>query len=187
MRGMAAIWEQFLGPGWTRAETALVFAGSVAAAVALPVWAAQAGAEWGFWRSLLAALLALDIVGGAIALNTAPGRRQYGTKPPLARMGFVAVHLHPFLTAWAFGASDWVLQGAVGYGWLVGFGAVLLAAPTRLKRPLAAFSVVMGGFLVTMLATPAGWAWFLPCLYAKLHLGVLSVGDESQKDATFSS
>lgn len=164
-------WDRFVGPGWTRPEKVVLYASIAMASVALPLVAAVRGYPWSGLQSLVAALLAFDIVGGAVTMATNPGKAWYhrpgqGFRQHLA---FVAVHVHPFLVAWLFVPSmDW--SYALGsYGYLLVLSVAILRAPLYLKRPMAAGAIAIGCLANGLILTPPlGMAWFLPVFYIKL-------------------
>ena len=88
-----------LGKQQTRLALLLI---SAAVAIAL-VATAPALADIALWRSVLAALLIVDIAAGAIANLTAGTNEHYATRSP-SRWVFLAVHVHLPLLALLLGA-----------------------------------------------------------------------------------
>lgn len=177
--GLAGSWDKFAGPGWSPAENAILFSATLLGGVFVPLWAAIAGYGWNFWQYLVAFLLALDIVGGAVTMAALPGKRWYHRQGQCWRqhLGFIAMHLHPFLVAWLFAPDDQgMLWGyaLVSYIYLLLGTFAVLAAPRQLKRPLGT-ALVAGGCLLNGLVVepPPGFVWFLPVFYVKLLLSHL--------------
>jgi hypothetical protein len=83
-------------------------------------------------------------------------------------VGFVALHIYPFLVAWLFRAGDWG-YAIVAYGYLLAAAVLIVLAPRYLKRPVALFLFLGGLALDQLVLTPTpGLTWFLPLLYLKL-------------------
>lgn len=118
----------------------------------------------------VAALLALDLVGGVVTNATAAAKRWYHRPGQGFRQhfGFVAVHLHPFLVAWLFLDGNWGF-GAIVYGYLLLAALLILWPPLYIQRPLA-MVLWLVGLLIGLygVALPAGLEWFVPVFYLKL-------------------
>jgi hypothetical protein len=178
--GAKADW--LMGAGATRAEQGLIWAASL---IGVGFVAAQCAlglpGGWQWWQYLVAAVVAFDLVGGAVSNAASSTKRQYfgplATPPTgLARIarspvGFAALHVYPFLIvalfpggtlAWAVGAYAAMLLSVV---------LVDRVVPQYLQRPVAMllFSAAM---LVSALSdwAPPGWAWFVIVYLSKLVL-----------------
>lgn len=158
------------GPGATRGEILLQFSVAIAAAVAIPAWALAAGVDWVFWQTIIASLVSFDLFGGIATNSTASAKRWFHRPSRTERhhLGFVLLHLHPFLIAGVFGVHDW-LWAAWVYGFIAGGASVILASPTPLREPIAlslvGFATV--GIFVGPEAPPF-FDWILPVLALKL-------------------
>lgn len=177
--GWLGAWDKFAGPGWSQAENAVLFTATLAAGVFVPVWAAIAGLGWNWLQYILAFFIALDIVGGAVTMAAQPGKRWYHRPGQGAKqhLGFILMHVHPFLVAWLFAPQD---QGMLwgyaltGYIYLLLAAPVILFAPVPLKRPLSAAFIAGGCLLNGLVVTPPpGFVWFLPVFYLKLLMSHL--------------
>ncbi len=169
--GLAGEWDKFIGPGQTRAEAWLVLAPALAAGAGLAWYASAQNLGWSTVQTLVAVLLALDLMGGVTANATRAARRWYhrpgqGTRQHL---GFVAVHaVQLFLVAWLFRGMDWLFFGVL-YAGLMAASAWVLAMPRYIQRPAAMLfytGFVMLG-LYAFSPTP-GMEWFVPVFYLKL-------------------
>ena len=172
--GVLGHWDRLIGPGATRLELTLVLGGSVAGA------ALACGAlilnDASAWRVALAAALAFDLVGGAIAFATRTTKQWHHRAGTGAGrlLGFTTLHtVHIAVVALVFRGDGFDL----GYwlatsGSLIGSAGVVAAMPLEGKRPAAAcativsLAVVLGAFGPT-----SGLEWFLPAMFVKLILG----------------
>ncbi|HXV92014.1 MAG TPA: hypothetical protein VD813_01845, partial [Pseudonocardia sp.] len=152
---------------------------TAAAGAALAVLAG-ARAGLGTLPLVVVAVVAFDLFGGA-AVNAAPAakRRFHGPGRDLRHhLGFVAVHVQPFLLAAVVPGLGWGTAAAV-YGLTLAGALVVLAAPRRLRRPVAFGAAVLGSaFGLAALAVPEPLAWLVPTLLVKLLPGHLLPGEE---------
>ncbi len=168
--GLAGEWDKFIGPGATRAELWLILLPSLLAAAAVPLYAWQQQLGWSGWQTAVAALLALDLVGGVTTNATTAAKRWYhragqGMKEHL---GFTAVHfIHPLLVAWLFGGG-WPYF-IISYGYLMLAAFLIARVPLYVQRPFAML-LYLGGLIIAFYLLPAiaGMVWFLPVFYLKL-------------------
>lgn len=171
--GLAGLQDRFLGPGATGAEIGLIWAMALAGGLAQVAYAAWLGLAWSWWQYLVAALVACDLVGGAVSNCSSVTKRWY-YRPGQGfqnHLGFIALHLHPFVLAWLFPGLGWLWALAV-YAYLVGGALLLLSTPLYLKRPLAA-ALLIGGIALGLMLLPTapGLQWFGPVFYLKLLMG----------------
>lgn len=177
--GWLGAWDKFAGPGWSRAENTVLFTATLVGGAFVPAWAAIAGLGWSVLQYILAFVIALDIVGGAVTMAAQPGKRWYHRpgQGPKQHLSFILMHAHPFLVAWLFAPQgQGMLWGyaITGYVYLLLAAPVILFAPVQLKRPLSA-AFIAGGCLLNGLAVtpPPGFVWFLPVFYLKLLMSHL--------------
>ncbi|MCL4265724.1 MAG: hypothetical protein KJ069_21100 [Anaerolineae bacterium] len=169
--GLAGAWDKFVGPGATDAEQWLMLIPTVAAGIAVPVYAFYADPGWSTVQLLVAALLAFDLVGGIVTNATSTAKRWYHRPEVTFRdhLQFVAIHfLHPLLVGWLFLGGAW-LYVAVVYGYLLLAAVLILKTPLYLQRPLA-YTLYLISLLLALYALPQppGLEWFLPIFYFKL-------------------
>lgn len=163
--------DRFVGPGATRAELAIQFAPTGAIAGAWLLHAHATGAAWSPLQTIVAALIALDMVGGVITNATGAAKRWYHRPGQRARhhLGFVALHavqplvvvalFEPHDVAFAWGTFGLALVGAL----------VVLAAPPYLQRPVAGAALATGLVVgSSVLSPPSHFEWFLPVFLVKL-------------------
>ena len=83
-------------------QTTGAIAAIIAAVMAfLLLWGPELFSASG-WRHWMAALLAIDIVAGAVA-NFTRGTNDFYMQRPLHRWGFIAIHVHILLIGWLLG------------------------------------------------------------------------------------
>lgn len=172
--GTAGRLERFMGPGKTRAESAVESAGAALCVLLLAAGMVGAGdwRDWSGWQTAVVVLAGLDLVGGILTNATNAAKRWYHRPDPgarRARLLFVGAHL---LHVAAFGLV--VLDGDLG--WTLANGALLLAGaavveytPVELKRPTA-MAVYVAAVLVNLfwLEVPTALGWFAPLFFLKL-------------------
>jgi hypothetical protein len=169
--GAKGYWDLLVGPGAVPAEVHLWLAIATASAVLAVVYPLVAGAPWGWWQYLLAAVLAFDVCGGVAVNASTPAKRWYhrlgeGSK---AKAVFVAWHiLHVAVVALLFHPAP--------FGYAVMFVVVLalstaavLIVDLYIMRPVAMVATATG---ITVLAVGPGFTpwmeWFEPMLLVKL-------------------
>jgi hypothetical protein len=169
--GFAGALDKFFGPGTTKAEAWLQGVFSIAAGIAMPLYAHLNRLDWTVFQYILATWLAFDTVGGIVTNATSSAKRWYhrdgqGFKE---HFGFIAFHtVYFFLVAWLFRSKDWtyfvVLTATL---LLVAF--IVLKAALYLRRPLA-FGIVVIVFIINFygFTLTAGLEWFVPFLFIKL-------------------
>ena len=172
--GLLGHWDRFVGPGMTRGETALVIGAALLGTLAAGWHLALSG--FSPLHTLIGALIAFDVVGGAVCNATDTTKRWYHRADQTLRdhFGFIALHLaHIALVAALFrGAGiDWV-YGVLAGSWLLVSAVCTLTAPKLLKNPIAitCYLIALGLMFYSLGPTP-GMEWFLPALFIKLLLG----------------
>lgn len=174
--GLPGSWDRFVGPGMGWQENALVIgAGSLGAVLTAWALAAQ-GAS--ILLVLLGAVIALDVVGGAVCMATQTTKRWYHRPGVTAtqQASFVCLHLlHIGMVAWAFRGEGFDLAYAAAVSiCLVSAMAAVLATPRRLKLPVAVtFFLAATGLALGVLGPTPGLEWFVPVLFVKLLIGHL--------------
>lgn len=178
-KGARADW--LMGAGATRAERAIIWAGSLVgvALVAVMYWRDEPGG-WAGWQYLLAGVLAGDLFGGAVSNAANSTKRQYfGPDFAHARgvgrivrspVAFTALHIYPFIIVALFPGGSW--------GWAISMYAVAVAGamlvdrvvPGYLQRPVAMLVFITAVAASLYLVAPPGWAWFPIVFLAKLVL-----------------
>jgi len=168
--GLSGAWDRFIGPGATPAEQALGWIGALGVSLAVLAYALLANPGWSLLQVIVLEVIAFDIGGGVVVNATGAAKRWYhrpgqGMAQPL---GFVALHLHPFVIAWLFRDGAWLWAAGI-YGWLIASTVLIGLVPTAIKRPLALLLALVGILADALLAAPlAGLGWFVPLLGIKL-------------------
>ncbi len=174
--GLPGSWDRLVGPGMRWQENFLVIGSGTAGAI-LAAWALAAqGAN--IWLILLGAVIALDVIGGAVCFATETTKRWYHRLDVTAgrHVSFTCLHLlHIGVVAWAFRGEgfDATYAAAVSACLVIALFAVL-AAPRYLKLPIAVTcSLVAIGLVLGVLGATPGLEWFVPALFMKLLIGHL--------------
>ncbi len=163
--------DRFAGPGATRAEVVLQFGGAVLAIVTVVLGWYFSKVSWGALQVAVAALLAMDVVGGIITNATGAGKRWYHRSGQGTRhhLGFVLLHIvQPLIIFFVFDSVSWTFV-AGGFGFLFLAALIVVVTPLYLQRPVAGALIAVGITLsLYLFPTPAGMEWFLPLYYVKL-------------------
>ncbi|MBO0730357.1 MAG: hypothetical protein J2P57_13945, partial [Acidimicrobiaceae bacterium] len=136
-------WGRLVGPGTSRVENAGTLGGALVGGAL--GWRATGGTAP---QRIAAALLCADLVGGAWANNTPTTRAWYhraGTTR-VDRLGFTAMHVHPFVAVWLWDTP--LPYAAAAYAYALIGSAVVGAIPVR--RQFAA------GWALTAFGAAAG-------------------------------
>lgn len=163
--------DRFTGPGATRSEVVLQFGGALAAIVAVVLGWRLGEIPWDRFQVVVAALLAMDVVGGVITNATGAGKRWYhrdGQRIP-QHLGFVLLHIaQPLIVFFVFESVRWTFV-AGGFGFLLIAAVIVLFSPLYLQRPVAG-ALIAAGIVLSfyVFPAPAGLEWFLPLYYIKL-------------------
>ena len=173
--------DWLMGAGATRAERAVIWAGSfVGSALVLFMYFRTEPGEWALWQYVLAGLLAWDLFGGAVSNAASSTKRQY-FGPDFAQAGgigrivrapviFTALHVYPFIVVALFPGGSWAWAVAMYVGAVASAVVVDRVVPPYLQRPVAMLAFVTVLLLSLYLTAPPGWAWFPAVYLAKLVL-----------------
>lgn len=174
--------DWLMGAGATTAERALIWIGSIVGVAFVAVmWARDRPDGWALWQYGLAAVIAFDLVGGAVSNAASSTKRQYlgpmaSPTSGVARVvrdpiAFTALHLYPFLIVAAYPGGTW-WWAALVYAGVVGAVAIVeRLVPLYLRRPTA--MLLFCSMAMVSLAgstAPPGWEWFAVVYLAKLLL-----------------
>lgn len=177
---MSTLAEHMIAPGATRGEMIAALAAGITGAATVSALAIDAGLDW--WRIAVIVFVAFDIFGGVVVNATASAKRRYHGPGRDARhhLGFVAIHLQPFLLAWAVPGFGWAPAAAIYLLALLG-GVIVTSTPLSLRRPVAYGVTAIGVLAATSLLTvPQPAAWFAPVLLIKLLLAHLLPEEAAQ-------
>ncbi len=163
--------EKFIGPGATKAELIIQQAFPYLFGTLLPLIAYLKGWGWNWIQMILAALLAIDMLGGVLTNATSTAKRWYHREGQgfKQHMKFVLLHiLQIFVVMAAFDWGNWIFVIG-GYSYLLIASLTILKSPLYLQRPIALGSL-FGGVLIALyiLPTPPHFEWFLPAYYIKI-------------------
>jgi len=173
--------DGFFGTGATRAEQTIVWLGGVIGASIVFWHASTQSLSWAWWQYIIAALLALDVLGGVAANSLNSCKRFYHSPVRPEETGFTALaknhfvftllHIHPVLVGFLFGQMNWQ-YGILWYMALVLSTLIVLAIPLYLQRP-AAMGLIMTVILANFyLIRPVdGFEWLIPALFLKIVYG----------------
>ncbi|MFC9898219.1 hypothetical protein ACFVMC_31405 [Nocardia sp. NPDC127579] len=167
------ITDRLIAPDATRGEIVSGFGSATLGATTIFGLGLHAGLD--LWQVVVLALVAFDMFGGAVVNATASAKRWYHrpTRTAAHHLGFVAVHIQPFVLAWAVPGFTWTAAATIYLTTLVA-ALVVTATPQSLRRPVAFGATAFGLTLTTTLVTvPHIAAWFAPILLVKLLLAHL--------------
>lgn len=173
--GIRGGWDRLVGPDSTRTEDAMVLGFAVLFAGGVLSFALANDLGWTPIQLGIVGLVALDLGGGVVAYTTRPGSRWWHRpgRDRWDRFRLVAVYLSPFVVAAVIPGFGWV-DAAIAYGYLLASAGIVLAAPERIRRPLAMAAYAVGLLIALYVVTPPrGLEWFVPLLYLKLVIGHL--------------
>lgn len=174
--GLLGEWDQFIGPGATRAEVMLILAAALLSGLGMYLYGTTARLFYCTRCLIFAVLIAVDLGGGVIANATSAAKRWYHRPGQTLKqhLTFIAFHaLHLFIVLYLFRGRDW-LWGTVFFGLLIGSTLILQAVPLYLQRPAAAGLYVLALLINFYLLPPTpGMEWFIPVLFLKLVIGYL--------------
>ncbi|MFD1930168.1 hypothetical protein ACFSKW_01620 [Nonomuraea mangrovi] len=165
--------ERLIAPGATRGEAVLSFGTAFAGGALSVALASTAGLPP--LALVVIAVVAFDLYGGAVVNATRAAKlwfhRQGRTR--VHHVGFVAIHVQPFVLAWAVPGFTWTAAAAIYASVLVAALAVT-AVPLPLRRPAAFAATALALVWTTaMVAVPGVLAWVAPLLLIKLLLAHL--------------
>ncbi|GAA4942954.1 hypothetical protein GCM10023224_26910 [Streptomonospora halophila] len=176
-RAMRRVADAMVAPQAGAGEIALTFGAAGAGSAA--ALAAGAAAGWPVAATAVAALVAFDYFGGAVANATASAKRRFHApgRGGLHRLGFVALHVQPAVVAWAVPGFGWADAAAVYTLTLAAAVVVELTRPD-LRRPAAFAAATLGiAAALALLGVPPQIAWLAPVGLIKLLLGHLLPGE----------
>ncbi|MEW2216428.1 hypothetical protein AB0895_28830 [Streptomyces globisporus] len=158
-----------MAPEAERGERIVCYAGALVGAVFATALALRAQHTW--LPLTVIAVVAFDLFGGTVVNATRSAKRRFHRPGRSSRhhLGFVAVHVQPFVLALLVPGFG-VLSASTVYALTLGGAAVILLAPPRdLRRPVAfAVSALAITVTSTSVAVPVELAWFAPVLVIKL-------------------
>lgn len=172
--------DGFFGTGADKNEKALVWIfGSLGTALLLRQW--NTSMNWAWWQAGLAALLALDVLGGVVANSLNSCKRFYHSALKPEETGFTALaknhlvfsmlHIHPILIGLLFGNLNWG-YGLPWYAALVLSTLLVMSAPLYLKRPIAMGLITAAVLLNYYFIVPVpGFDWLMPAIFLKIVYG----------------
>ena len=172
--------DGFFGTGALPTERALVWIFGMGG-TALVIWQAWTRSmPWTWWQYVMAALLALDVLGGVVANSLNSCKRFYHSAIQPGETGLIALsknhflftllHVHPLLIGFLF-SPGWQ-YGIYWYPALVLSAMLVRAVPLYLQRP-GAMGLIMAAILANLyLIQPvSGFEWFIPALFLKIVYG----------------
>ncbi|WP_040793434.1 hypothetical protein [Nocardia paucivorans] len=159
-----------IAPAATSAERLLGYS----VAVAGTAFAVITGvvADWHPLSLVVIGLVAFDLFGGA-TVNAMDSAKHWWHRPGRTaghHLAFVAVHVQPFLVAWAVPDFGW---GSAVIVYLVTLGAavIVVATPLSLRRPVGfALTTLALSVILAVDSIHASVSWLAPVLLIKLLL-----------------
>jgi len=172
--GWAGRLERFMGPGKTKAESAVEVGGGVAVALVLAalLWRADPRPDWSALQWAVVAVVGLDLIGGVLTNASNSAKRWHHRQNPRgrrSRLTFVGAHvLHLAAIGLVVLDGDWAWT--LGNAGALMVGAVLIeSAPVALARPVS-MACYMAVVLLNLgwLEVPVALVWFAPLFFLKL-------------------
>ncbi|SUA74541.1 Uncharacterised protein [Nocardia otitidiscaviarum] len=165
-----SISDYLIAPDATRAERVLGYGAATLGAAGAAALAVHA--ELSALAVAVIAVIAFDLFGGSVVNATASAKRHFHRPGRTARhhLGFVAIHVQPFLLALVVPDFAWY-SAAFVYLLALGGALAVLAAPAESRRPLGFAWVTLA--LLIPLDIPAVLLWLTPVLLIKLLLAHL--------------
>jgi len=163
--------DRLIGPGATKSEKNIQLYPPFLFASGVVAVGLNAGNDWSILQYVLIALLAVDMVGGAITNATSAAKRWFFREGEgfWQHISFIAIHLAQIVIfSWAFlGFDIWWIVGV--YGMLMLSSVIILNTPLYLRRPVAA-TLYMVALLLSFYVfdSPPYLEWFLPFLFLKI-------------------
>ncbi|MFI6168132.1 hypothetical protein ACIBCN_15230 [Nocardia sp. NPDC051052] len=165
--------DRLIAPNATAGEVAAGFGAAFLGAALAFGLALHADLSW--LGSAVVTFVAFDMFGGAVVNATESAKRWYHRpgRTALHHLGFVAIHLQPFLLALVVPGFSW-LAAATIYGLALAGALLVTTAPRELRRPIAFGATALAlTIAASMLTIPHVVAWFAPLLLIKLLLAHL--------------
>ena len=95
------------GPSFSAAESAFIVLACIGAGVAFAFYSELAGWHWSLTQQVVAAFLVFDLVGGAIAYNSAPSKMdRFDRSDFMDYLPHQSVHIHPIIAAFFY--TQWL-------------------------------------------------------------------------------
>ena len=179
-RGAIGLVDIIFGPGATAWEIGLALVAGLLGAMTTCWYAAMTKLEWTSLQYAVAAVIAFDIFGGAVANSTLSAKRWFHRPGHgrLAIIAFVAVHmLHFVLVGCLFRSMDWAFV-LTTYCLLMAATIIVLGTPGYLQRPVAVFFICFAVAMTSFCFSPTpGFNWFVPLIFIKLSPMVMPLHD----------
>ncbi|MBL1073174.1 hypothetical protein JK358_02065 [Nocardia sp. 2] len=162
--------DRLVAPDATAAESALCYLTAAAGSTGAVLLALDAGFP-GLAVAVIA-LVAFDLCGGAVVNSSLAAKRHFHRpgRTHWHHLGFVAVHVQPFVLALVVPGFGWG-SAALVYGLALTGAVAVLGAPQRMRKPVAFAWVTLA--LLIPVGLPLALAWVTPVLMVKLLLGHL--------------
>lgn len=172
--------DGFFGTGATASERTLVWVLAIGSSLLLGFFWLKT-TSWMWWQYAIAALLALDTLGGVVANSLNSCKRYYHSPIQPEEKGFnalsknhvafTAMHVHPLLVALLFSNMNWT-YGIFWYLAMLIASLIVLRTPLYMQRPLA-MGLIMLAILVNYYIVPpiSGFEWLIPALFLKIVYG----------------
>ena len=173
-----------VAPKATRSESLTVYTTALAGAALATVL--MLSTDLPLMATVVVALLALDLFGGAVVNATRSAKRRFHGPDRSARhhLGFVAAHIQPFVLALVVPDFTWTVAAAV-YAMALASATVIAITPAVLRRAIAFALTALGLLIVTSLLTaPGELTWFAPVLLVKLLLSHMLPEEAKEQAAT---
>lgn len=170
-----------MGTGATLLEQLFVWLVGLAAA-GLYFYLGQSGwFSWEWWHVLIAAFIAFDLIGGAVANHLNSAKRFHHAPRQAEERGLIglfksawyysAVHVHPLVIYLLWKPKEFFVGLGI-YVVIIAATIVTRLLPVYLARPFAATMLLAAILASTFAIRPVpGFEWLLPVLVLKVVMG----------------
>lgn len=172
--------DALLGAGATRAEKMLTYGVGVAGAAIIVFAAWIHRADWNVVQYILAAIIAMDVVGGVVANGLNAAKRDHFGPPSATEQSiggrlvrrpvlFTALHIHPVIVGVVYPPHQW-WWGVLWYIAILAGTALVRAVPLYLERPAGLGFCALATMVAVSTPSPEMWGWLPVMLSLKLVL-----------------
>lgn len=136
---------------------------------------------WANWQYIIVAIIAYDVVGGAIANSLNSCKRFYHSslqtfEPSYVKLAknyllFSSVHVHTLLISLIFSSAG-LFYGWFWYLLLQASVLAVIKVPLYLQRPVSML-IIAAALLINsyVIISPVGFEWLVPLLFIKIVYG----------------
>ena len=137
--------------------------------------------DWAAWQYIVVAIIAFDVIGGAVANSLNSCKRFYHSSVQTSEPNYVKlaknnlffsmIHIHPLIVSLMFSSVSW-FYGLFWYSSLQISVLTVTKTPLYLQRPVSML-IIVTALLINdyFVSFPAGLEWLIPVLFIKIVYG----------------